>query len=86
MEPQGDIKLFLHTHFDIHYNGNRVIEINVATDPTRVADLTHSDGAKTVSYSYSVKWKETTKSFAKSTTAFASARTSEAILRASKLR
>lgn len=65
MEPQGDIKLFLHTHFDIHYNGNRVIEINVATDPTRVADLTHSDGAKTVSYSYSVKWKETTKSFDK---------------------
>ncbi|UPQ97787.1 nonaspanin [Chloropicon primus] len=56
-----EVKLFLHTHFDVHYNGNRVIEINVATDPSRVLDLTESLklGSVTAEFSYSVKWKET---------------------------
>ena len=60
------MKLFLHTHFDIHYNGNKVIEINVATDPSRVLDLTAiSEGVVPAEFSYSVKWKETTISYEK---------------------
>ena len=58
----GSTKLFLHTHFDIHYKGDKVIEINVATDPSRVVDLTtiNEYGSVTAAFSYSVKLKETT--------------------------
>ena len=62
VEKGHSVKLFLHTHFDVHYNGNQVIEINVATDPSRVLDLTSpstSTGA-TAEFSYSVNWKPTT--------------------------
>ena len=66
MDEDKRVKLFLHTHFDIHYNGNKVIEINVATDPSRVLDLTAiSEGVVPAEFSYSVKWKETTISYEK---------------------
>ncbi|KAK9810322.1 hypothetical protein WJX72_008660 [[Myrmecia] bisecta] len=51
--------LFTHIHFDILYNGNRVIEVNVSTDPTRTVDITEGDNI-IVDYTYSVKWRETT--------------------------
>ncbi|KAG9454405.1 hypothetical protein H6P81_007309 [Aristolochia fimbriata] len=50
--------LFKHIHFDILYNNDRVIEINVQTDPNLAADITE-DKEVVVELSYSVKWKET---------------------------
>ena len=50
--------LFTHVHFDVAYNGDRVIEINVSTDPLRSVDIT-DDHDVDVEFSYSVKWKET---------------------------
>mmetsp|Transcript_32648 Transcript_32648/g.39520 ORF Transcript_32648/g.39520 Transcript_32648/m.39520 type:complete len:615 (+) Transcript_32648:134-1978(+) len=50
--------LFTHVHFDISYNDNRIIEINVSTDPLRTVDITEGDSIP-VEFSYSVKWKET---------------------------
>ena len=51
--------LFTHVHFDIAYNDDRIIEINVSTDPTQTVDITEDEPVK-VEFSYSVKWKETT--------------------------
>lgn len=50
--------LFTHVHFDISYNNDRVIEINVSTDPLRTVDITEGESIP-VEFSYSVKWKET---------------------------
>ena len=46
--------LFTHVHFDVAYNGDRVIEINVSTDPLRTVDIT-DDHDVDVEFSYSVK-------------------------------
>lgn len=51
--------LFTHVHFDISYNDNRVIEINVSTDPLRTVDITEGDSVQ-VQFSFSTKWKPTT--------------------------
>ena len=51
--------LFTHIHFDILYNGNRVIEVNVSTDPSKIKDITQGDKLL-VDFTYSVKWKDTT--------------------------
>lgn len=57
-------QLFQHFHFDILYNGDRVIEVNVSTDTARALDITAPEGDKViVDYSYSVKWRETPISF-----------------------
>eukprot|EP00898_Chlorokybus_atmophyticus_P005779 jgi/Chlat1/6201/Chrsp44S05799 len=50
--------LFTHVHFEINYNEDKVIEINVSTDPTRTVDIS-GDQETMVQFSYSVKWKET---------------------------
>eukprot|EP00262_Sarcandra_glabra_P021808 TRINITY_DN936_c0_g6_i1.p1 TRINITY_DN936_c0_g6~~TRINITY_DN936_c0_g6_i1.p1 ORF type:complete len:593 (-),score=79.21 TRINITY_DN936_c0_g6_i1:247-2025(-) len=50
--------LFKHIHFDILYNKDRVIEINVQTDPNLAVDITEDKDVH-VEFSYSVKWKET---------------------------
>ena len=50
--------LFTHVHFDIAYNDDRVIEINVSTDPTQTVDITEDVSVK-VEFTYSVKWKQT---------------------------
>eukprot|EP00232_Nephroselmis_pyriformis_P024087 CAMPEP_0182865824 /NCGR_PEP_ID=MMETSP0034_2-20130328/7890_1 /TAXON_ID=156128 /ORGANISM="Nephroselmis pyriformis, Strain CCMP717" /LENGTH=611 /DNA_ID=CAMNT_0024998143 /DNA_START=30 /DNA_END=1865 /DNA_ORIENTATION=+ len=60
--PEMRYYLFTHVHFDIAYNNDRVIEINVSTDPLRTVDITEGDGVR-VEFSYSVKWKETSISF-----------------------
>ncbi|KAI5677942.1 hypothetical protein M9H77_08892 [Catharanthus roseus] len=50
--------LYKHIHFDILYNKDRVIEINVQMDPHSVLDLTE-DKEVDAEFTYSVKWKET---------------------------
>lgn len=56
----SDYKYYLYRHinFDIFYNKDRVIEINVRTDPHAVVDLT-KDKEVDVEFLYTVKWKET---------------------------
>lgn len=54
--------LFTHFHFDIHWNGDYIIEINVSSDPMRTVDITHGDEVQ-VEFSYSVKWKHTSITF-----------------------
>ncbi|XP_020273471.1 transmembrane 9 superfamily member 2-like [Asparagus officinalis] len=50
--------LFKHIHFDILYNNDRVIEINVQTDPNLSVDIT-DDKEVDMEFSYSVTWKKT---------------------------
>ena len=50
--------LYRHIHFDILYNKDRVIEINVRTDPNSMVDITEDKDVE-VEFMYSVKWKET---------------------------
>ena len=56
--PEMRYYLFTHVHFDVAYNGDKVVEINVSTDPLRTVDITEGSEA-TVEFSYSVRWKET---------------------------
>lgn len=49
--------LFTHIHFDFLYNDNRVIEVNVSTDPAKSVDITNAEKL-IVDYTYSVKWSE----------------------------
>jgi hypothetical protein len=56
--------LFTHIHFDILYNGDRVIEINVSTDPSRTVEITEGENV-IVDWTYSVKWRETSIPFEK---------------------
>ena len=42
--PEMRYYLFTHVHFDVAYNGDKVVEINVSTDPLRTVD--------TVSYTH----------------------------------
>ncbi|PKA66220.1 hypothetical protein AXF42_Ash006917 [Apostasia shenzhenica] len=50
--------LFKHIHFEILYNDDHVIEINVQTDPNLSVDIT-DDKEVEVDFSYSVSWKKT---------------------------
>jgi len=56
--------LYRHIIFDILYNNDRVIEINVHTDQSALVDLTE-DKETNVDFLYSVKWKETPTPFEK---------------------
>jgi hypothetical protein len=51
--------LFTHFHFDVLYNGDRIIGINTSADPQRTVDITE-DAELLVEFSYSVKWQPTT--------------------------
>ncbi|KAM0945688.1 putative nonaspanin (TM9SF) [Dioscorea sansibarensis] len=50
--------LVKHIHFDVSYNDDRVIEINVQTDNNLAVDITE-DKEVDVEFSYSVTWKKT---------------------------
>ena len=50
--------LFTHFHFELSYNKDKVIEINVSSDPQRTVELSTGD-TQAIQFSYSVKWKET---------------------------
>ncbi|KAE8789355.1 hypothetical protein CFC21_062384 [Triticum aestivum] len=56
--------LYRHIIFDILYNNDRVIEINVHTDQSALVDLTE-DKEVNVDFLYTVKWKETPTPFEK---------------------
>ncbi|GAB2292811.1 Transmembrane 9 super member 2 [Dionaea muscipula] len=56
--------LYMHIHFDILYNADRVIEIIVHTDPNSLVDITEHKEVN-VEFTYSVKWKETNTPFEK---------------------
>ncbi|KAM7529432.1 hypothetical protein LguiB_032842 [Lonicera macranthoides] len=56
--------LFKHLHFEILYNKDRVIEVNVQTDPNALVDITE-DKKVDVEFMYTVKWKETNTPFDK---------------------
>ncbi|WOG97452.1 hypothetical protein DCAR_0416792 [Daucus carota subsp. sativus] len=50
--------LFKHLHFEVLYNKDRVIEVNVRTDPSALVDLSE-DKEVDADFMYTVKWKET---------------------------
>jgi hypothetical protein len=56
--------LYKHIHFDIFYNKDRVIEINVRTDQNALVDVTE-DNEVDAEFYYTVKWKETNTPFEK---------------------
>lgn len=56
--------LFTHVNFHIKYNEDRVIEINVETDPSLSVDISESvKTAITAKFTYSVKWIPTPTTF-----------------------
>mmetsp|Transcript_13838 Transcript_13838/g.29854 ORF Transcript_13838/g.29854 Transcript_13838/m.29854 type:complete len:608 (+) Transcript_13838:164-1987(+) len=57
--------LFTHIDFDIKYNDDKVIEINVSTDPQQAVDI--SDGTSNVKakFTYSVRWTAVTTPYEK---------------------
>ncbi|KVH92148.1 Nonaspanin (TM9SF) [Cynara cardunculus var. scolymus] len=56
--------LFKHLQFEVLYNKNRVIEVNVRTDPSALVDVTE-DKEVNVDFMYTVRWKETNIPFEK---------------------
>mmetsp|Transcript_12387 Transcript_12387/g.21901 ORF Transcript_12387/g.21901 Transcript_12387/m.21901 type:complete len:371 (-) Transcript_12387:11-1123(-) len=57
--------LFTHIDFDIKYNGDRVIEINVSTDPQQAIDISDGVIEQKVKFSYSVRWTQTATTYEK---------------------
>jgi hypothetical protein len=51
--------LFTHVDFDIKYNNDRVIEINVYHDAAQAVDISEDIAEATVKFSYSVRWTPT---------------------------
>ncbi|KAM0882380.1 hypothetical protein ACQ4PT_032342 [Festuca glaucescens] len=64
--PPTEWKYYLYKHiiFDILFNNDRVIEINVHTDQSALVDLTE-DTERDVEFLYTAKWKETATPFEK---------------------
>ncbi|GIL73933.1 hypothetical protein Vretimale_5121 [Volvox reticuliferus] len=67
-KPRGvaEYKYFLFTHidFDIKYNDDRVIEINVSTDPQEAVNISENvSGTVKARFTYSVKWTPTATTF-----------------------
>jgi hypothetical protein len=58
LHGQSEIRYYLFTHieFDIKYNGDKIIEINVSTNPEQAVDITNDDPSLTVKFTYSVRW------------------------------
>nr|GMD21801.1 transmembrane 9 superfamily member 3 isoform X1 [Ipomoea batatas] len=56
--------LYTHSHFEIFYNQDRVIEVNHRTDLDSTVDVTNEKEID-VEYLYSVKWMETNVAFEK---------------------
>ncbi len=48
--------LFTHIEFDIKYNGDKVIEINVSTNPEQAVDISADTTDLKVKFTYSVRW------------------------------
>jgi ATP-dependent Zn protease len=56
--------LFTHVHFDVMYNGDRVVEISVRTDPNKAVDISEEKDTQ-VKFSFSAQWSPTTKTYEK---------------------
>ncbi|KAI7835337.1 hypothetical protein COHA_010761 [Chlorella ohadii] len=52
------LSLFTHIHFDVLFNGDRVIQVDISTDPSKTVDISEADKAD-VQFTYSVAWKPT---------------------------
>ena len=50
--------LFTHLHFDIMYNEDRVIQVDVSTNPEAAIDIS-TPTARSVEFTYSVSWQPT---------------------------
>lgn len=59
-------QVFTHHEFEIFYNKEHVIEINLRTNPDSVVDVTE-DKEVDVEFTYTVRWKETDDLFEKRT-------------------
>lgn len=61
--------LYTHSHFEIHYNGDNVIEVAVSPDEQKSLDISEDAvgeaASLSVEFSYSVSWHETPVPFAK---------------------
>ena len=57
-KPDLKLYLFTHIHFEVMYNGNRIVEINISANPDSTVDITEGENI-IVDFTYSVKWKET---------------------------
>jgi len=57
--------IFTHVHFDVAYNADHIVEINVSTDPNQVVDISEDivgaspDATIPAEFTYSAKWQET---------------------------
>jgi len=50
--------LFAHIHFEMLHNGDRLIQVDVSTDPASAVDITDSE-PRTVEFTFSAAWKPT---------------------------
>ena len=73
-KPSGIEKryfIFTHVHFEILWNLQHIVEINVSTDPNQVVDISEDivgsspDATVPAEFTYSAKWKESEITFDK---------------------
>lgn len=63
--------IFTHVHFEILWNLQHIVEINVSTDPNQVVDISEDvvgsspDATVNAEFTYSAKWKESEITFDK---------------------
>ena len=63
--------IFTHVHFEILWNLQHIVEINVSTDPNQVVDISEDvvgsspDATVNTEFTYSAKWKESEITFDK---------------------
>lgn len=63
--------IFTHVHFEILWNLQHIVDINVSTDPNQVVDISEDvvgsspDATVTTEFTYSAKWKESEITFDK---------------------
>jgi Endomembrane protein 70 len=61
--------LYTHTHFEVHYNGNNIIQVSITTDDSQALDVSEdvlpdNSGTLPADFTYSVAWHETPVVFA----------------------
>lgn len=62
-DPLYKYSLFTHMAFEVKYNGDRIIEINLLTDPKHTVDISEDVVNVDVKFTYSVKWSATAVDF-----------------------
>ena len=50
--------IYTHLHFNVGYNGDRVVEVNVTANPAQRVDITDYHDQVDVQFTYSVGWEE----------------------------